>query len=106
MPRKVKFNSARQASARKTAKNKDRGGGGKFTKVCVSPIFSKEDALNCEQNISPSPIRNDYDMDVQHQITEKSSTDNLNKPQLRAADRCLRLNCHCQEDANWEADDS
>jgi hypothetical protein len=36
MPRRGEFNSARQASGRKTAKNKDRGGGGKFTKVRVS----------------------------------------------------------------------
>ncbi len=25
---------------------------------------------------------------------------------LRAADRCLRLNCHCQEDINWGVDNS
>ncbi len=47
MPRKVKFNSARQASARKeTAKNKDCGGGGKFTKVCVHATACDEDVTN------------------------------------------------------------
>ena len=79
MPRKLNFNSARAKCSQKNALETKRGVGDKFAKgyakVCVSPIFPKEDALNCEQNISPSPIRNDYDMDVQHQITKKSSND-------------------------------
>jgi hypothetical protein len=48
MPRKVKFNSAWQAGARKTAKNKNRGGGGKFTKV---------HATACDQDVSASHIQ-------------------------------------------------
>ncbi len=48
MPRKQKFNSARGYNARKTAKNKKRGGGGRFTKI---------NAMDCKK-VCASPIQN------------------------------------------------
>jgi hypothetical protein len=46
--RKFKFNSAWEDNARKTAKNKKRGGGDRFT---------KRDALDCKE-VCSSPIQN------------------------------------------------
>jgi hypothetical protein len=46
MPRKEHFNKVWEYSARKTAKNNKRGGGGRFTKI---------HALNCEK-VCAAPI--------------------------------------------------
>ena len=80
MPRKVKFNSARQACARKTAKKKDRGGGGKFTKV---------HATACDEDVSASHIQN----------TGLGKGNSL-------AYHSQHYNAMGSEQDNWEGDDS